>query len=183
MAQINSVYFQCQNGRSAEIRSVEAKDAVLFGEFQDQIASETQNTLRYTGQPPVDVEKTKINWDETLANKNQIKVGVFFDNKLVGYILCTKNYPDHPWMKHLGYFAMMILQDFWGQGLAQKLLQVLDEYAQSSGITKMEATVRCENERAFKLYEKSGYVLEGTRKNAALINGKYCDEFFIAKFY
>ncbi|MEK6628309.1 MAG: GNAT family N-acetyltransferase [Bdellovibrionota bacterium] len=183
MAKVSSTNFQCKNDRRVEIRSVEAQDAILFSEFQDRIASETQNTLRYIGQPPVDIEKTRINWDETLANKNQAKIGVFFDNKLVGYLLCNKTFPDHPWMKHLAYFAMMIIQDFWGQGLAQKLLQVLDEYAVSAGITKMEATVRCENERAFKLYEKAGYNVEGTRKNAALISGKYKDEFFIAKFY
>lgn len=41
--------------------------------------------------------------------------------------------------------------------------------------------VRVTNDRGIKLYERCGYKIEGTRKKAALINGNFVDEYFIAK--
>lgn len=183
MAKIKEQLFVSKSNLEFIIRSVEGRDAEQFGRFQNKIASETQNTLRYVGQPEVDLEKTKKNWDETLNNPNIVKIGTFHKGELVGYVFCHKPIADHPWMQHLGYFAMMIVQDFWGQGLGHRLLEVLDEYVAQGGITKMEATVRTNNPRAFELYKRAGYIIEGTRQKAAFIDGKYLDEYFIAKFY
>lgn len=41
--------------------------------------------------------------------------------------------------------------------------------------------VRVKNDRGINLYEKSGYKIEGTRKQAAKIDGEFHDEYFIAK--
>ena len=50
------------------------------------------------------------------------------------------------------------------------------------GATRLEALVRVQNERGVAFYKKMGFEIEGTRRNAALINGEYQDEYFIAKF-
>lgn len=183
MAKINSHLYHSKKGLLFEIRSVEGRDAVLLTDFQNKIAKETQNTLRYIGQPPVDVKKIEQDWNDCLLDPNQVKIGAFKDGILVGFALCRKPHGDHPWMRHLGYFAMMIVQECWGQGLGKKLLESLDDYAKQSGITKMEATVRTNNPRAIELYKKCGYQMEGTRQKSAKIDSNYLDEYFIAKFY
>lgn len=39
------------------------------------------------------------------------------------------------------------------------------------------------NTIAKHLYEKNGFKIEGIKKNAMIIDGKYVDEFFMAKLY
>jgi [ribosomal protein S5]-alanine N-acetyltransferase len=76
---------------------------------------------------------------------------------------------------------MMILEKYWGQGIGKRLLQIMDEQAKDCGYTRLEAMVRTENERGIRLYVNSGYELEGTRYNAALINGQYQNEYYLGK--
>ena len=45
-----------------------------------------------------------------------------------------------------------------------------------------ELTVRKENKAAVHLYEKSGFVIEGLRKNSMRVGGVYADEYYMAKF-
>lgn len=77
---------------------------------------------------------------------------------------------------------MMTSADYWGRGIGGALFRIMEEFAKKIGISKIEAKVRVSNERGLSLYKKNGYVIEGTRKRAALINGQFEDEFFIAKF-
>lgn len=156
-------------------------DSPHFNQFRDRIARETTHTLRYEGQPAEKAEDLAKRWDS--AGQDRFYVGAFHDGVLVGYLFCYKPQPDHPWMNHVAAFAMMIVQDFWGVGLGPLMLRELDELAVRHGISKMEATVRANNERAFQLYKKMGYEIEGLRRRAARIDGHYLDEYFIAKFY
>ena len=42
--------------------------------------------------------------------------------------------------------------------------------------------MRKENKAAVHLYEKSGFVIEGLRKNSMRVGGVYADEYYMAKF-
>ena len=61
------------------------------------------------------------------------------------------------------------------------MLAIMEAHARSIGISRIEALVRTKNERGVNLYTRMGYDIEGTRKNAALIDGELHDEYFIAK--
>jgi len=39
----------------------------------------------------------------------------------------------------------------------------------------------CCNERGRHLYEKNGFVVEGIKKNAMIVDGAYTDEYYMAK--
>ena len=59
----------------------------------------------------------------------------------------------------------------------------LDKWAIENNLTRLELTVVSSNIVAKHLYEKNGFEIEGTRKNAMIIDGKYVDEYYIAKLY
>ena len=59
----------------------------------------------------------------------------------------------------------------------------LDKWARENNLTRLELTVVSSNIVAKHLYEKNGFEIEGTRKNAMIIDGKYVDEYYIAKLY
>ncbi|MDN6093431.1 MAG: hypothetical protein L0I49_07060 [Lactococcus raffinolactis] len=46
---------------------------------------------------------------------------------------------------------------------------------------RLELTVIRTNLVAKRLYEQKGFVVEGTRKNAMIIDGDFVDEFYMAK--
>ena len=52
----------------------------------------------------------------------------------------------------------------------------LDKWARENNLTRLELTVVSSNMVAKHLYEKNGFEIEGTRKNAMIIDGKYVDE-------
>lgn len=55
------------------------------------------------------------------------------------------------------------------------------KWAKENAIKRLELTVICTNIVAKQLYEQKGFVVEGTKKNAMLIDGDYVDEFYMAK--
>jgi RimJ/RimL family protein N-acetyltransferase len=149
--------------------------------FRRQIASETTNTMQYVGQEYPTVEETAKRLNAQLEDKSTINVGVFDSDHIVGYLNFRMPWGDHPWVAHLAQFGMMILKPYWGQGIGKKMLQIQETHAQKIGVSRIEAMVRVANDRGVTLYERSGYKIEGTRKKAALINGEFVDEYFIAK--
>lgn len=57
----------------------------------------------------------------------------------------------------------------------------MDNWAEEKKITRLELTVICENEVAKRLYEKSGFEIEGIKRKSVLVDGIYLDEFYMAK--
>jgi ribosomal-protein-alanine N-acetyltransferase len=104
-------------------------------------------------------------------------------DRLVGMIRIRKEWPNHPMRAHAATFGMMLLKEVWGQGLGQRLLQAQDEHARAVGITRLEAGVRAENERAVALYKRAGFKIEGTLEKYARVDGTYVHEYAIVKFY
>lgn len=182
MAQYFQDPVQIRNDKSLCLRNLTGKDANAYYEFVKQIPTESTNTMLYIGQEYPTLERYEQQFENDINHRTNLKLGAFDGQKMVAFLSFICERPDHPWARHIGYFATMILKDFWGQGLGKIFLNILDEHANSVGISKIEATVRENNERAIKLYLGCGYQIEGTRKNATLINGQYINELYIAKF-
>lgn len=86
-------------------------------------------------------------------------------------------------IKHTGYIVVGIREKYRGNGIGSKLFSELDIWAIENNITRLELSVICSNTIAKHLYEKNGFKVEGIKKNAMIIDGKYVDEFFMAKIY
>ena len=68
-----------------------------------------------------------------------------------------------------------------GWGIGRRLLEELDRWAAEQGVRRLELTVMASNERAFGLYRKLGYEVEGTRRDAMRVDGELVDELWMAK--
>lgn len=82
--------------------------------------------------------------------------------------------PRHT-MAHSGVLGMGIIDGFRGQGIGTALLRATLERARERGLTRVELTVRQDNRRAIALYRKFGFMFEGLKRNAFLVDGKYHD--------
>ena len=79
------------------------------------------------------------------------------------------------------YNVCGILKDYRGKGIGTEFFKQLDIWAEKENITRLELTVICENKIAKHLYEKNGFEIEGIKRNSVFRDGKYLDEFYMAK--
>ncbi len=181
MAKLDPTKFLLKDGREISFRSIAPEDAKIFLKFRGQIPHESTNTMQYVGMQFPSIEETHQRLAIQQDDKVTLNIGAFEAGKIVGYLNFRLQNPEHPWVQHLGQFGMMVLKEYWGQGIGQKLLELQEEHAKTHGINRIEAMVRVKNEFGVKLYTHNGYKIEGTRTQAAKINGELHDEFFIAK--
>lgn len=76
---------------------------------------------------------------------------------------------------HVGTLGIGIVEDWRGKGIGRKLILAAIDKAFAQGLTRIELSVRKDNARAIRLYENLGFVHEGVRRKASLIEGVYAD--------
>lgn len=172
--------YTLKNELTVKIRSFVEKDAAIIQRFNSQIVLESTNTNRYPGQsiPLEAIEKGIIT---TLEDPRSFHIGAFDGNDLVGVLFFGPHITNHHWYAHNGYFEMVTLKKYWGQGIGRKLLHIQEEFARSNGYTQMGATCRANNSRALGLYESEGYKVSGRILRDAKIDGEYIDSLIIIK--
>lgn len=86
-------------------------------------------------------------------------------------------------LRHSASIGIMVHADYQGKGIGTALFKKVIDLADNwLMLTRLELTVFVENKRAVKLYESLGFQIEGTRKYGAIRNGKYADEYLMARY-
>ena len=141
---------------SVVIRSYEPGDQEAIQEFARQVARETTHTLKYEPMPEMTREHPSHQYDGVIKHPVNLTLGAFLNDKLVGDLRFFQRNESHPWIKHIGVFGMAVAQDYWGEGLGSKMLQLMIEHAEKKGIVRIEAEVRVANKNGLRLYQKNG---------------------------
>jgi len=80
------------------------------------------------------------------------------------------------WFNHKAEISIFIAEKFRGQGLGQRALRLIIDYAlRQMNLHRLEAEVVSGNDPAIKLLETSGFVREGILREAKYLNGGYAD--------
>ena len=161
------------------LRECEIKDIDQLEGLLETIGKETNFTLQRPG-IKLNKELAQKAWERSLNSKDEIYLGAFVKDKLIGQIHMRVLEPVHPWISHVARFGMFIIKDYWGKGIGKNLVLEMIEFAKSIGVKRIEATVRSKNKRAIELYERLGFEVEGVRNKAAYIDGEFQDEYYIA---
>jgi ribosomal protein S18 acetylase RimI-like enzyme len=74
---------------------------------------------------------------------------------------------------HCGTLGIGLLPEFRGRGIGRALLLRTIAAAFTFGITRIELTVRENNDNAIGLYKSMGFEIEGLHRNAVCIDGQY----------
>ena len=82
--------------------------------------------------------------------------------------------------RHVGRLGMGLLPDARGRGLGARLAQTTIEAARERGIERIELEVFAGNRRAIRLYERLGFMHEGVKRRARLLDGAYDDNVLMA---
>lgn len=125
-------------------------------------------------------------WNEekivkNLKDENNLFLGAIEDEKIVGFLSAQRGAFRR--IRHTAYVIIGIQKNYCNRKIGTQLFEMLDDWAIKNGIIRLELTVECENKLAIKLYEKSGFAIEGIKKKTIYINGKYVDEYMMSKIF
>ena len=71
---------------------------------------------------------------------------------------------------------MSVRKQYWGLGIGSLMLDALIAWARDTQIIKkINLRVRTDNQRAIALYERKGFVFEGTIRREIFLDGKFFD--------
>jgi GNAT superfamily N-acetyltransferase len=86
----------------------------------------------------------------------------------------------HDGFRHSGVLGMGVLAPWRGRGLGGALLETTLAECRSRGITRIELEVYASNAAARELYAKRGFVVEGVKRGARILDGVEDDNVVMA---
>jgi RimJ/RimL family protein N-acetyltransferase len=92
------------------------------------------------------------------------------NGEVVGW--CDIQRHPFPTHSHRGTLGMGVVPDYRGRGVGARLMDQALSQAFATGFVRIELSVRADNLRAVRLYEKVGFVREGVLRDAVFVDGK-----------
>jgi ribosomal protein S18 acetylase RimI-like enzyme len=114
----------------------------------------------------------KDSWPHIIAVK---------DNTVIGW--CDITSLNRPVFSHAGSLGIGILKEFRGHGIGKALMKQALELAHKKGLTRIELTVREDNQRAIGLYKTFNFKIEGIHQKSILIDGDHHNQVFMALLF
>lgn len=171
-----------KDGQAIDIRNLVPTDVEMYVLFSEKIASETTHTL-HCHNHSLSIDAIKEKWQKAIDSAWQLELGGFEGGRLISHLSLFKPRPHHPYEKHILEFGIAILEEYCQRGLGSKTLCIMETISKNLQVKRVQARVRTSNYKGIVFYQKHGYEIEGVRKKAAFIKGKFEDEFYIAKFF
>ncbi len=153
-----------KDGRQAVFRSLEAADSAAMLENLRAFSLETDFLLRCPDECTETIEEEIRFLEGINSSAEALMIGCFLNEKLIGN--GTISFYTFRKTRHRATLSLAILKDDWGLGIGTLLLEELTSVAKDHGITQLELDYYEENERARRLYEKTGFQKTGEIPNA-----------------
>ena len=158
------------------VRPLRAEDAAaLYEMVSDPRVARTLLQL-----PSMEFLETKEWIEEKKAGRHRLVAEV--DGRAVGMVGLT--HYQRARLKHAGRLGMYVHPDYWGQGIGSSLLAAALDIADNwLNLKRVELSVFTHNETAIHLYEKFGFEREGRRRCFASGDGRWFDDFLMARLH
>lgn len=160
------------------IRKVKLEDAEELLNMLKQLDSETKYMMYEPGERKTSIEEMKANIEQ-IDSSNSLMLVAEEEEKIVGFLSAERGFANR--IKHSAYIVVGILKDYRGRKIGVNLFKELIAWASNNDIVRLELTVMTNNKGAIGLYEKMGFKIEGLKEKSLLVDGKYIDEYYMAK--
>jgi putative acetyltransferase len=155
--------------RSAEPSDAEAIHAIL------RCPGVVANTLQLPWRP-LDYTRGRF----TSSEGERYSLVAVVGERVVGHL--GLHILDNPRRRDVGTFGMAVHDDFQGRGVGSALMGAMIDLADNwLGLRRIEMEVWADNARAVHLYERFGFVVEGTGVQHARRAGELVDAYFMAR--
>ena len=167
-----------KDGRLLVIREAAVEDVRAVLDFVEDISGESE----FLSFGPGEFELTESEEEDILRkcrdSENQLYLIGSIDDAIVGLLNFSAG--RRPRIRHSGEFGMSVRKKHWGLGIGSALLDAFVDWARETKIIKkINLRVRTDNRRAIELYERWGFVIEGTLRKEILQGGTYFDHYWM----
>jgi putative acetyltransferase len=163
---------------SLTLRSIQISDAHAIS----QLTADPEvfaNTL----QLPYPTEEAWVKRLSTPPTGNGLHLVALQDDQILGFA-GLHSAGAQVRRSHAAGLGISVARHAQGQGVGSALMRALTDYADQWGhILRIELTVFTDNTRAIALYERFGFVYEGTHRAYALRHGQYHDVHCLARLH
>jgi len=157
------------------IRTIEEADIAGYHECLGVVASE-RIYLGLVDAPPLDACTT---WMKAVRGRNFPFVVARAGDTVVGW--CDIAPEERIGYQHVGRLGMGLLPAWRGRGIGARLLTAALAEADRVGIERVELEVFSGNGPAQRLYRGFGFTVEGVKRKARKIDGRYDDHILMAR--
>jgi RimJ/RimL family protein N-acetyltransferase len=160
---------------SLTLRQIREDDIDDFRAAIDLVAHERKH-LALLQAPPVEQVRAFVRRNIENGYPQIVAIG---DDKVVGW--CNVPPASRAVSAHVGDLFMGLLPQWRGRGIGEQLLRYGIQAADAFGFVRIELGVFATNTAAARLYRKVGFIEEGTKLKAILIDGVFYDEIIMAR--
>ena len=140
----------------------------------DSVARE-HRYLAFLEAPPIEQVREYIEGNILAGHPHFVALA---EGRLVGWCDVVPN--KRPTLAHSGVLGIGLIEAFRSRGLGTALMQTAIDAAFRKGLTRIELTVRKDNIRARRLYEKLGFEVEGLVRRHMRVGDRYYDSFLMS---
>lgn len=102
------------------------------------------------------------------------------NGRAIGWVSLFQD--QNPRQMHTAGLGIGIHPDYWGIGLGTKLMETILDFADNwLNLKRVDLEVNTDNPAAIRLYEKLGFVHEGTKRMHVYGNGRWADSHVMAR--
>jgi RimJ/RimL family protein N-acetyltransferase len=160
------------------MRPIRSSDVASYVDLLNELDQETTFLLWEPGERPVEVEELKSRL-ASVDHSNRVCIVAACDDRLVGFLVGLRGPVRRT--RHRADFAMGVLGGYRRRSIGTGLLHQLEVWAIENEISRLELTVMAHNQGARSLYERCGFMLEGTKHGAIRVAGELIDECVMGK--
>ena len=160
------------------VREMRQDDAEELLRLQHRLDEETTMMMLEPGERRSDLDDARSHVQETLASTNSTIIVAESNGRIVGYVEAEGG--RYRRIRHTAHVVIGVLRSHQGRGIGRALLAALRSWAVDHGVSRLELTVRADNEPARRLYERAGFVVEGMRRESLRADGEMIDELAMA---
>jgi RimJ/RimL family protein N-acetyltransferase len=103
------------------------------------------------------------------------------DSKVIGW--CDIAIKPRPTLLHSGILGMGVISEYRGRGIGRAVLEATLQAAKARRMSRIELTVRVDNECAKRLYDRACFVVEGLCRRHMRVDGEFQDSWLMALLY
>ena len=172
-------------------RAVEGKASTLHSlpvRIRPPLAEDVEQLYELFRHPLVARTTLQMPTQEISLTENRIKTQIaglyryvaVLDDKLVGSI--TLHQAQRPRLAHSAGLGMMVSPNYWGMRIGTQLMDAILDLADNwLNLKRVELEVNTDNPAGVRLYEKFGFVIEGTKRFHTYGDGRWADSYFMGR--
>lgn len=159
-------------------RKAQEKDAEKIVNFFNVIGGETNYMSFEKDEYPLDKEAQAALIRSLEGDTTNTILLAMDGEEIAGLSTITSSHKIKS--RHDAELGIVVAKKYQGKGIGTSLIRQVIAWVKENGITtRISLEVRADNRKAVEIYLKSGFIVEGCRKNSTLLNGVYYDDYIM----